>query len=336
MLYDRKHILVRSPLRVSFIGAGTDEPAYIAQGRTGHVIAAAIDLYVYVALKDMFDANVRVHHAEIETEPIASRIRHDNIRVGLEEFGLFRGVEVVLTSDVMTTGSGLGGSAAILSAMSKACSAFRNQEITDPFELAKITIGLEQKTGAASGLQDHYTTAFGGFNSLTFRQDDVDVKPVNISADNLRALEKNCFLVFTNLTRQAHSPDLSNHFAADDPKRIAYLESLQHLSHQFLNELESETCDFSLLGKLLHQSWLLKRETERVARNPYIEQLYESLQHKGILGGKVLGSGEGGFFLAFAKDEKTKQRIKYDLYPNFITTEIYFTSRGTEVLWKSF
>lgn len=336
MLYDRKHILVRSPLRVSFIGAGTDEPAFLAEGRSGHVIAAAIDLYVYVALKDMFDTNVRVHHAEIETESIASRVRHSNVRVVLEEFGLFHSVEVVLTSDVMTTGSGLGGSAAILSALSKACSAFQNQEIVDPSELAQLSADLEQKTYAASGLQDHYITAFGGFNSLTFRQHEVDVKPVNISQDTLRALEENCFLVFTNLARQAHSQKQYNQFDRDDSRRIGYLESLQHLSRQFLNELESDNCDFGLLGKLLHQSWLLKREAERAMRNPYIEQLYESLQQRGIWGGKILGSGEGGFFLAFAKDANTKERIKYDLYPNFITTEIHFTPSGTEVLWKNF
>ena len=63
-------------MRVSFVGGGTDFPDFFRQGRTGHVVSAAVDLYCYADLKDMFDANVRVHHARIETEPTASRITH--------------------------------------------------------------------------------------------------------------------------------------------------------------------------------------------------------------------------------------------------------------------
>jgi D-glycero-alpha-D-manno-heptose-7-phosphate kinase len=336
MLYDKRNIYVRSPLRVSFAGGGTDLPSYYNQGTPGHVVSATIDLYVYVSLKDMFDANVRVHHAEIETEPIASRIRHPYTRIALEELGLFKGVEVVLTSDVMTTGSGLGASSAILSSLIKACSTFRGNEISDKDKLAEATYELEQKAGNAGGKQDQYATVFGGFNSITFQTEGVDVRPVKISGDKLQALEKNCFLVFTNLARHSNQVQKKLENNLHDQRVNAYLDSLQHLSKQFLAELESDHCDFTILGKLLHEGWLLKKNINDSTSNPYIDQLYETLQHKGIVGGKILGAGNGGFFLAFARDESVKQRVKYELYPNFITSEIHFTKTGTETLWKNF
>jgi galactokinase/mevalonate kinase-like predicted kinase len=86
------------------------ESFYSEWGEKGHVVSSTIDMYNYVSIKDMFDSNVSVHHAEIETESITSRIKHNYSRTALEHYGLFKGIEVILTSDVMTTGSGLGAS----------------------------------------------------------------------------------------------------------------------------------------------------------------------------------------------------------------------------------
>ena len=86
MLYNKRHIYLRSPLRISFVGGGTDLESFYSQGETGHVVSSSIDLYNYVSIKDMFDSNVRVHHAEIETEPITSRIKHSYSRTALEHF----------------------------------------------------------------------------------------------------------------------------------------------------------------------------------------------------------------------------------------------------------
>jgi D-glycero-alpha-D-manno-heptose-7-phosphate kinase len=336
MLYDKKHIYLRAPLRVSFVGGGTDLESYYSQGTPGHVVSAAIELYVYVSLKDMFDANVRVHHSEIETEPIASRIRHSYIRSALEHFGLFRGMEVVLTSDVMTTGSGLGASSSTMSALLKGCSCLRNDEITDKYQLAELTFKMESEAGTVGGKQDQYAACFGGLNSITFEESNVTVNPVKISNDRLKAFQDRLFLVFTNLARDSRNIqiNLTNNTQCNDRKK--YFDSLQQLSHEFLNILESETADVKELGHLMHDGWMLKKSSNTNSTNPYIDQLYDSLKSKGVSGGKILGAGGGGFFLAFAEDPSLKEKIKYDLYPNFIALDIAFNKKGTELLWKNF
>ena len=336
MLYNKRHIYLRSPLRISLAGGGTDFESFYEQGESGHVVSSTIDLYNYVAVKDMFDSNVRVHHAEIETESIASRIRHSYARTALEHFGIFKGAEVILTSDVMTTGSGLGASSAMMSSLILGCSSLRDKKIKDRHELAELTYRLEHEAGTIGGKQDQYATVFGGFNSINFTKNKISVRRVKISDENLKRLEKRMFLVFTNIARENRIIQTSLGENTNRPETKKYFLELRKLSHDFLAELESNNFNINRIGKLLHEGWKLKKSTNSHATNPYIDQLYDVLKRKGIIGGKVLGAGGGGFLLAFANDIRTKEKIKYELYPNFVSLDLKFSSKGTEILWKNF
>ena len=64
--------------------------------------------------------------------------------------------------------------------------------------------------------------------------------------------------------------------------------------------------------------------------------MYDILRAKGVIGGKILGAGGGGFFLAFVEEPEIKEKIKYELYPNFLAMDVKFNFTGTEVLWKNF
>lgn len=336
MLYSKRHVYLRSPLRISFLGGGTDLESYYSQGTPGHVVSATIDFYVYVSIKDMFDSNVRVHHAEIETEPIASRIQHVYTRTALEHFGMFKGAEVVITSDVMTTGSGLGASSALMSALTKGCSQIRKEPIKDKHELAELTYMLEKDSGTIGGKQDQYAVAFGGLNSITFNSNKVEVSPVDISEKRLKEFESRLILIFTNLARDSRHIQLNLGENIESEEKKRYFDDLQALSREFLNVLKRESQDIADLGKILHDGWVLKKSTNQKSSNPYIEQLYEMLKQKGVVGGKILGAGGGGFFLGFVEEPEVKEKIKYELYPNFIALDVKFSFDGTEILWKNF
>lgn len=335
MLYNKKHIYLRSPLRISFAGGGTDIESFY-KNESGHVVSSTIDLYNYVAVKDMFDSNVRVHHAEIETESIASRIKHNYARTALEHFGIFKGAEVILTSDVMTTGSGLGASSAMMSCLITGCSELRDKKIKNSHELAELTCSLEEDAGTIGGKQDQYATVFGGFNSIKFNKDKIEVKKVKISRENLTQLEKRIFLIFTNIARENKTIQTALGENAEHPHTKNYFHEIKELSHDFLSELESGNFSLKRIGKLLDEGWKLKKSSNNHATNPYIDQLYDLLKSKGVIGGKILGAGGGGFLMAFAGDPGTKEKLKYELYPNFISLDIKFSSKGTEILWKNF
>lgn len=336
MLYNKRQIYLRSPLRLSFAGGGTDLESFYNEYEKGHVVSSTIDLYNYVSIKDMFDSNVRVHHAEIETESITSRIKHNYSRTALEHFGIFKGIEVILTSDVMTTGSGLGASSAMMSSLILGSSTLRDKKIRDKHEQAELTYRLESDAGTIGGKQDQYATVFGGFNSMTFENGKVKIRKVKISKENIKKLESRLFLVFTNMARENRIIQTNLSRNSTDTIKKKYFHELRDLSYEFLKTIESTNINLSDVGKLLHEGWKLKKSTNDHTTNPFIDQLYETLRRKGISGGKVLGAGGGGFLLAFAGDPKVKEKIKYELYPNFIALDIKFSTKGTEILWKNF
>lgn len=336
MLYNKRHIYLRSPLRISFAGGGTDLESFYMNGETGHVVSSTIDLYNYVSIKDMFDSNVRVHHAEIETQSITSRIKHPYSRTALEYFGIFKGAEVILTSDVMTTGSGLGASSAMMSSLITGCSSLRDIKIKNKTALSELTYRLEAEAGTSGGRQDQYSTVFGGLNSITFDRKKITVRKLKISTERIRELEGRLFLVFTNMAREIKIIQETLSENSVNREKLDYFLELRSLSIELVKLLETSNFKINDIGKLLHESWNLKKSTNTLATNPFIDQLYDTLRKKGVTGGKVLGAGGGGFLLAFAGDPKIKEKIKYELYPNFIALDVKFSSKGTEILWKNF
>jgi len=321
-------------MRISFVGGGTDFPEFWTEGRKGHVVSTTIDLYSYVELKDMFDSNVRVHQSVIETESTASRIKHNYARTALENHGLFRGVEVVMTCDVMATGSGLGASSSLMTALIAACRAFRGEPVINGEEMAREAYRLEREAGTVGGLQDQYATAFGGFNSITFVEDGVTVDPLTLSPDITQAFSARLFLVYSNLSRQETDVQSTHKERISDSAKVDFLEQILDLSYAFRDELLKKEPEFDRLGRILHESWIRKREFNKGVTNPYIDQLYDQLKKKGLIGGKVLGAGGGGFILGLA-EEGARDSIIYSLYPNFIGLSIAFTSENARVVWKN-
>lgn len=336
MLYGRRHVYVRAPLRVSFIGGGTDFEEFYPENGEGHVVSSAVNIFVYVSIKDMFDSNVRVHHETIETQPIVSRILHRYTRTALEHFGILKGIEIVLTSDVMTTGSGMGASSSIMGGLALGCATLKGQKISDKRAFAELLYNLEKESGMIGGKQDQYATVFGGINSISFSKQKTSVKKVKIKKDNLNALEERLFLVFTNMTRGSSSIQLQSQQRLRLREKNDTLKRLIPLSYEFKKELEKSRVDFKTLGKILHEGWVVKKKFNAGSANPHIDELYRYLRSKGVLAGKIMGAGGGGFFMALAKDKNTKKKLMYELYPKYICLDVKTWNKGIEVLWKNF
>jgi len=335
VLYDRRFVQIRAPLRLSFVGGGTDFPEYFAR-KAGLVVSSTIDSFVYVALKDMFDTNVRVHHSTIETEPIASRISHAYARTALEHFGLFKGIEAVIVSDVMATGSGLGASSALLSALAMGGTLLRGGRVAGPEALARLTLLLERKAATVGGWQDQYAVAYGGLNVIAFSGDQVTVRRLALSEAIRTELEARTLQVFTYLARQSNPIQSEMVAGFGSERRDDALDRLYKMATSFEQELCCPHPDVSVLGRVIDEAWQLKKEISPLSTNPYIDQLYDLLRANGIVGAKLTGAGGGGFFLAIAESVAAKKSLMHKLFPNYIAMDVRFHDRGTEVLWTNF
>ena len=91
--------------------------------------------------------------------------------------------------------------------------------------------------------------------------------------------------------------------------------------------------DLESFGRLLHESWLLKKNLSNSITNYKINEIYDQALKKGALGGKLLGAGGGGFFLFYVPYYRQKEFIKY--FHKLINVPFKFSSKGSEIMLKN-
>src|SRR5262249_5898153 len=90
---ERRMIISRTPLRMSFVGGGSDLPSYYRE-YGGAVVSTAIDKYVYVTMNRKFDSGIRVAYSRVEEVNSVSEIEHQLVRAALNMAGVPGGVEI--------------------------------------------------------------------------------------------------------------------------------------------------------------------------------------------------------------------------------------------------
>ena len=300
-------IVVRSPLRLSLGGGGTDLPSYY-QKRGGYLIAAAIDQYVYVAFHKTYDGSWILKYSENEVCSSISTIKHPIIREVLKNHARhLPGLEITSFADI-PGGTGLGSSSAFTAAMVKGCFELCGSSL-DAEGLAVSACEIElDKLGEPIGKQDQYITAYGGVNEFTFDSDDsVHVDPLYETHEDTKNLADNFLLVYTGKTRRASKilQEQKSKTENVDEAMISNLDRVKELGYEFGELLRSG--DFRQYGKLMGEHWRLKKERSPNMTNEVIDELYDFGLRNGASGGKLVGAGGGGFLL-FQTDKKVSWR----------------------------
>ena len=72
-------IIVRSPLRISIAGGGTDIPSYY-KIKESYFISAAINKYVYVSITEPFEKGIYLKYSKSEKVQNVNLIKHEIIK----------------------------------------------------------------------------------------------------------------------------------------------------------------------------------------------------------------------------------------------------------------
>ena len=249
-------IIIRTPLRISFVGGGTDFENFYRK-YPGRVLSTSIDKYVYVGLNPKFDGNIRVSYSETEDVKNRSEIKHPLARFALEETGIEKGIEITSVGDIPGKGTGLGSSSSFTVGLLQGLHSFLGEYIA-PDALAEKACKIEiEKAGSPIGKQDQYAATFGGLNVITFNCDGkIDVEPIYLAPKIKEDFQSHLMLFYTGIQRSS-KPILSEQKDNID-KKFEFLKNLSDLVPVFKNHLEKG--DFQKLGELLHQNWLWKKE----------------------------------------------------------------------------
>ncbi len=294
-------VIARAPVRVSFLGGGTDFPDHFRQ-HGGAVLVTSVNRYAHVTvqpfLQEYFDHRIRLCYRRNETVNTTAEIQHPAIRAALEKLGLFSGLEMHVMADLPAR-TGLGSSSTFVVAMLQAlhahCGRFRSSR-----DLADEAIEIERVILAeAGGWQDQIAAAFGGFNLVQFHSNgNYQVQPIPLPQERIEALERHMLLVYTEIQRDSFSVLGQKSTAAPEDRSRTFCK-LSQLAHLGVDHLASDR-PISKFGELLHAGWELKKAAGSVTL-PEIDEWYEAGLKAGATGGKLLGAGKGGFLLFVAE-----------------------------------
>ena len=295
-------ILVRTPLRMSFVGGGSDLPSYYKK-MGGAVLSTSVDKYMYVTVNQKFDNNIRLSYSVTENENSAKQIKHPIVRNTLDLLNIKGGIEITSISDIPSQGSGLGSSSSYTVALLHALYAYKGHNASKE-ELARLSSHIEiDLCGDKIGKQDQYAAAFGGLNLIEFNEDEtVLVSPVTCKPSTIKKMEESIIVFYTGRTRSAAAllSEQSNNMKQASKRNL--MSEMVSLVYDMKNLLEND--DIESLGGLLDKNWQLKRQITAGVSDPQIDNWYNKGISAGAKGGKLLGAGNGGFMMFFAPKEK--------------------------------
>jgi len=294
-------IYSRAPLRISLGGGGTDLPSYYRE-HGGFLVAGAIDKYVYMLTHTVFQRRYRMKYAETEEVDSADEIRHPIMREALLRHWHGNPLEIAIVADV-PAGTGMGSSGSFGVALLKGLAHARCTSIT-PAALAEGACEIEiDVLKEPVGKQDPYVAAHGGICAYTFNQDgSVDVEPLELSQTTLRLLRERLLLFYTGEARSASHilSDQDSRTKQGDEAMLANLHKTKEIG--LLSRDLLVNGDLEGYAELMHEHWLNKRARSNGMATERIDELYTLAQRSGVIGGKLVGAGGGGFLLVYARN----------------------------------
>jgi len=323
-------VITSTPLRISFFGGGTDYPVWFRE-YGGSVLSTTIDKCCYITcrrLPPFFEYHSRISYSRVENVSRNDAIQHPSVRACLKFLGIDEGVEIHHVADLPAR-TGLGTSSAFTVGLLQALYALKNQ-MCDKRALATEAIHVEQNLlGEAVGAQDQVSAAYGGFNRINFHKDgSIDVKRMLVSQDRLIELEQHLALYFTGFSRTAS--EIAQEQLKMTPHKKQELNTMLQLVDEAEAIVANPKCSLHDFGRLLNESWQIKRTLTQKISNASIDEIYEAGINAGALGGKLLGAGGGGFMLFFVPPEK-RQALRARL-KKLLCVPFTFSSKGSDVV----
>lgn len=297
-------IVVRSPMRISLGGGGTDLPSYYTRFGS-FFMSAAIDKYIYITINSAWYDEYIIKYAQLERVCSIEEIKHPIVRTALKMLEIGPNIEICSMADI-PAGTGLGSSGSFTTALLKALHVYKKSSMISPQVLAEQACDIEiNQLQNPIGKQDQYIAAYGGVTCFNITTEGiVNARPLNASVDLLYALENHLSIFFTGFSRSASEllKDQHDRSQSSDKLMIDNLHYTQELSFRFCEALESS--DLVQFGKLMHQHWEHKRMRSVGMSNAKINALYDLGLRNGAIGGKLIGAGGGGFLMFYTENKK--------------------------------
>lgn len=323
-------IISRTPFRVSFFGGGTDYPVWFRENG-GAVLGTTIDKYCYITcrcLPPFFEHKYRIVYSKSELVQTIDEIEHPSVRETLRFLGITEGIEIHHDGDLPAR-TGLGSSSSFTVGLLHVFYALKG-EMPTKMQLAQNAVHIEQDILKENvGSQDQVFASFGGLSRISFSGErNIDIQPMTIKPERLELLQDHLLLFFTGFSRTAS--DIAGEQIKETPKKKQELTEMYRMVDEAVNILNSDN-DLVLFGKLLNESWNIKRSLTSKISSQHIDSIFDTALKAGATGGKLLGAGGGGFVLFFVKPE-LQDKVREALN-SLLCVPFTFENSGSQIIF---
>lgn len=333
-------LVVRSPMRISFAGGGTDLPTYYER-HGGMVVSTTINKCMYVIVTLNGQETVEITSSDYRAF-FSHRAGQEFLLDGdlalpkamMRQFGIEHGLHIFIASEA-PPGTGLGSSSAVAVGLAKAMSAVSGLALSRG-DLAEMACYVElKKLGFPIGKQDQYAAAFGGVNCIRFERDGVTVEPLRLKPEVRARLEQNIMLFFTGSSRNSATilAEQTRSSGQEDSVTVTSLHALKEAAAQTRDCLE--TGDLRRFARILHESWQQKKRLASGISNRRIDECYDLALEAGALGGKILGAGGGGFLMMYCESDRQAAVRRVMEAQGLKQMGLHFDEAGATVLVNS-
>lgn len=327
-------IISKTPYRISFFGGGTDLSSWLRLGNQGLVLSTSINRYCYITLRDLpkiFGYKFRLRYYKNEEADNLKLIKHNSIRACLNYLKFHNHPLELVHHGELPSQSGLGSSSTFTVGLLKTLYSIKERKISKK-NLAKLAIHIEQNILSESvGIQDHIAASYGGFNSISMNLDNFKLKPFS-NPKLIKTLENNLILVFTGLQRNSEPLEKKKLIKIKKGKSNTELNNILEITKEAIQECGSENFSIKHLGKLLSENWVNKKMIHKSVSNNKIDSIYDQIMNIGAYGGKLLGSGNGGFLMFLCP--KSKFNKIEQIFKNKVIKNIKFDNKGSHIIYS--
>lgn len=308
---DNNFITVRVPLRLSFLGGGSDIPNFYEKNK-GAVISTAINKYIYISVKKhgaLFDENYRLNYSLNECEMDIKNIKNDIARSIFYQYGMQRQKLYLSTIADLPAQSGLGSSSSFAVGLHLAISKLIGQDMPSKNDLAELACTTEINDLCHNiGKQDQYAAAYGSANLFRFLKNG-HVNPINlnrISERHIDELLSKSILIWTNVQRSA--AQILTKQKTNSEKNEQSLKHMVKFAEDFYSTLASNDFEKNFI-EYMRESWELKSKLTDATSNSKVDSLIDLAFENGADCCKLLGAGGGGFVFCYFSDNAKKQKF---------------------------
>lgn len=297
--------LVKTPLRISYVGGGTDFPSFYSQNEGCGVIAAAINQYVYIyshQLSPIATENIRFTYRETESVSSASDLKHPVMREMLRFNNWERRTNFGTFSD-LPSGVGLGGSSSFAVGLANLITHTDSGQVS-PEKLAELAVHIERFVlKEAGGVQDQYVAAFGGFRKYNFTSERVEISQHIENSAFLAYLEERQLLIWLNDTRfsDKHAAITEAEIKNSNTYLRETIDLFQDTGKIFSNQYSASQV-FEILKVAVRTGWSYKK-TFTGELNESAKLVEIALSKFPDIGYKLCGAGGSGFMLVLAEPD---------------------------------